>query len=137
MSKEDSKIEPQKIEMGDNHRPLGDDFKSEGQLTVDVFQDEDNIIVESTVAGVDPDDMEVNITNDSVSIRGKRKRKKEIEEKDFYYQELFWGDFSRTVILPHDIDPEESDANFSNGILTITMPILKKRKAKKVKVKSE
>ncbi|MEX1014446.1 MAG: Hsp20/alpha crystallin family protein [Candidatus Paceibacterota bacterium] len=128
---------PKEIELGEHHESLEKDFKSEGQLTVDVYHDEDNVIVESTVAGVDPDEIEVNITNDSVTIKGRRKREKKIEDKDFYYQELFWGDFSRTIILPHDVDPEESEASFSNGVLVVTMPIFKKKKAKKVKVKAE
>lgn len=130
-----SKSVPEKIEIGKKGLIKEDDFEEEGQLTVDVYQDGDNIVVESTVAGVEPRDLEVNITNDSVTIRGVRKRDKEIKEKDFYYQELFWGTFSRTVILPHDVDPEKSEAVFSNGILRVTMPVLKKRKAKKVEVR--
>lgn len=130
-----SKSVPEKIEIGKKGLIKEDDLEEEGQLTVDVYQDGDNIVVESTVAGVEPRDLEVNITNDSVTIRGVRKRDKEIREKDFYYQELFWGTFSRTVILPHDVDPEKSEAVFSNGILRVTMPVLKKRKAKKVEVR--
>jgi len=110
--------------------------ETEGQLTVDVYQDGDDIVVESTVAGVDPDDLEVNITTDAVTIRGQRERGSEVKEKDFYYQECFWGRFSRTVILPHEVDPEDSAATLTNnGVLTIRMPRLKKNKAKKLKVK--
>jgi HSP20 family protein len=107
----------------------------EGQLTVDVYQDTDNIIVQSTVAGVGADDLEVNITNESVTIRGKRERTEKIAEKDYFYQECFWGKFSRSIILPVEIDPEESVAIVKNGVLTITMPKANKRKAKKLKVK--
>ena len=62
----------------------------EGTLTVDVFEDSENIIVQSTIAGVGEEDLEVNITNESVTIRGKRERKEKVEEKDYFYQELFW-----------------------------------------------
>lgn len=116
-----------------------DDFdiedEAEGQLTVDVYQDTDNIIVQSTVAGVDPENLEVNITNESVTVRGKRERMEKISEKDYFYQECFWGRFSRSIILPVEVDPEESIANLKNGVLTITMPKMNKRKAKKLKVK--
>ncbi len=110
--------------------------ETEGQLTVDVYRDGDDIVVESTVAGVDPDNLEVNITTDAVTIRGKRGRETEVKEKDFFYQECFWGRFSRTVILPDEVNPEESEATLTNnGVLRVRMPRLKKNKAKKLKVK--
>lgn len=116
-----------------------DDFdieeEAEGQLTVDVFQDENNILVQSTVAGVDKDELEVNITNESVTIRGKRERAEKISEKDYFYQECFWGRFSRSIILPVEVDPESSTAALKNGVLTITMPKINKKRAKKLTVK--
>ncbi len=107
----------------------------EGQLTVDVFQDNDNIMVQSTVAGASPEDLEINITNESVTIKGKRERTETVEDKDYFYQECFWGRFSRSIILPQEVDPEKSVASLKNGILTIKMPKLDRKKAKKVKVK--
>ncbi len=113
-------------------------FESEGQLTVDVYQDGDDLVVESTVAGVEPDDLEIDIMGDSVTIRGKREREKIIEETDYFYQECFWGRFSRSVILPEEVDPEKSKATLSkSGILTIRMPKLRKKKGKKVTVKAD
>lgn len=109
--------------------------EAEGQLTVDVYQDKDNIIVQSTVAGVAPEDLEVNITNESVTVRGKRERMERIEDKDYFYQECFWGRFSRSIILPIEVNPEESTAVLKNGVLTITMPKMSKRRAKKLKIK--
>lgn len=111
--------------------------EAEGQLTVDVYQDKDNIIVQSTVAGVEPDDLEINITNESVTVRGKREKVQKIEDKDYYYQECFWGRFSRSIILPAEVDPESSKASLKNGVLTISMPKLVKKKAKKLKVKMD
>ena len=107
----------------------------EGQLTVDVFQDDENIIVQSTVAGVNPDDLEINITSESVTVKGKREKSEVVEEKDYFYQECFWGSFSRSIILPQEVDPEKSNAALKNGILTIKMPKLDRKKAKKLKVK--
>lgn len=109
--------------------------EAEGQLTVDVYQDKDAIVVQSTVAGVNPDDLEINITNESVTIRGRREKIEKIEDKDYFYQECFWGRFSRSIILPVEIDPEDSTAVLKNGVLTIKMPKIVRRKAKKLKVK--
>lgn len=107
----------------------------EGRLMVDVFEDGDDIIVQSAVAGARDADIDVHITGDSVTIRGKRERTHEVKEKDYLYQECFWGQFSRTVILPEDVNPEKAAATLKNGILTIRMPRASKQKTKKVKVK--
>ncbi len=111
--------------------------EGEGTLTVDVYEDGDDIVVQSTVAGVEDDKLEVNITTESVTIRGERERSDKVSDKDYFYQELFWGTFSRTVILPHEVDPEKSSASLKNGILTIKMPKLDRAKAKKLKVKAD
>jgi HSP20 family protein len=111
--------------------------EGEGTLTVDVYEDGDDIVVQSTVAGVEDDKLEVNITTEAVTIRGERKRQNEISDKDYYYQELFWGPFSRSVILPHEVDPEHSSASLKNGILTIRMPKLDRAKGKRLKVKAD
>ncbi|MDP3974906.1 MAG: Hsp20/alpha crystallin family protein [Candidatus Jorgensenbacteria bacterium] len=108
---------------------------AEGQLTVDVYQDGDAIVVQSTVAGVKPEDVEVSITPESVSVRGKRARSTAVEEKDYFYQECFWGSFSRSIILPYEVDPDKSTATIKEGVLTVKMPKLNRQKAKKVKVK--
>lgn len=107
----------------------------EGQLTVDVYQTKDAIVVQSTVAGVDPEDLEINITNESVTIHGSREKIERVEEKDYFYQECFWGKFSRSIILPQEVDPEKSTASIKSGILIIRMPKLNRRKAKKLKIK--
>jgi len=108
---------------------------ADGQLTIDVYQDGDAIVVQSTVAGVKPEDVEVSITPESVSIRGKRERTTQVDEKDYFYQECFWGSFSRSIILPYEVDPDKSTATIKDGVLTVKMPKLNRQKAKKVKVK--
>lgn len=132
-----SKSEPKKLEI-EQGEGLGDidiGDESEGTLTVDVYKDGDNLVVESAVAGVSPDDLDINITNESVTIRGRRKKERKVDEKDFFYQELFWGSFSRSIILPYEVDPEKSRASFKDGVLKIVMPRLDKKKAKKLRVK--
>lgn len=108
---------------------------AEGRLTVDVYQTDDEIIIQSAVAGVSVDDLEINITNESVSIRGERQRTETVDEKNYFYQECFWGKFSRVIILPQEVDPERSHAALKNGVLTIRLPKLERQKAKKIKVK--
>ncbi|MEK7506039.1 MAG: Hsp20/alpha crystallin family protein [Patescibacteria group bacterium] len=119
-----------KVRTGDGKGPE----KDEGTLTVDVFEDGDYFIVESTIAGAKDEDLEINITNESVSIRGRRERKEEVKEKDYFYQELFWGAFSRSIILPQEVDPENSTAALKNGILTIRMPKMNRQRSKKLRV---
>lgn len=111
------------------------DEETEGQLTIDVYQDGDDVVVQSTVAGVAPEDLDIHITNESVAIRGERQKSETVEDKDYFYQECFWGKFSRSVILPVEVDPEKSTATVKNGVLTIRMPKMNRQKAKKVKVK--
>jgi len=106
----------------------------EGQLTVDVYQTEDDIVIRSTIAGVTADDLDISISQDMVAIKGSRKPDQKIAEDNFYYQELYWGPFSRTIILPEDIDADGAKASMKNGVLTIKMPKLSKARVKKVKV---
>lgn len=109
----------------------------EGQLTIDVFQDEDNIYVQSAVAGVDPDNLDINITKEAITIRGKREKTQDIREHDYVYQECFWGTFSRSVVLPEEVDPDKSTASLKNGILTVKMPKFSRKKGKNLKVKAD
>jgi HSP20 family protein len=110
--------------------------QEEGQLTVDVYQTEDDIVIMSAIAGVTADDMDIAITNDMVTIKGKRSFDRAIDESDYYYQELYWGPFSRSIILPEDIDVEKANASMKNGVLTIRLPKLAKSRMKKVKISS-
>lgn len=106
----------------------------DGQLTVDVYQTEDDIVVQSTIAGVDQNDVDISVTNDMVTIRGKRTSQEKIRSSDYYYQELFWGPFSRSIILPEDVDSDNAKASMKNGLLTIRLPKLSKSRTKKVKI---
>lgn len=112
---------------------LGGDI--EGQLTIDVYQTEEEILVESTIAGVEPKDIDIDVTSDSVTIRGERQRNTEISEMDYFYQECFWGKFSRSVILPQEVDPDKAYSELKNGVLTVHLPKIHKDKARKVPVK--
>jgi len=109
----------------------------EGELTVDVFQTPDEIIIQSTVAGVKPDELDVTITQDMVTLKGKRQKAQEISEKDYFYQELYWGSFSRSILLPQEVDADAAQATLKNGLITIRLPKLDKARTQRLKVKME
>lgn len=108
--------------------------EAEGQLTIDVHQTPTHIIVESTIAGVKEDDLDIEITSESVTIRGVRAHEEEIKDEDYIYQECFWGRFSRSVILPQEVDPDKAEATLKNGVLKIKLPKINREKSKKLKV---
>lgn len=107
----------------------------EGQLNIDMYQTRDNVIIKSTIAGVRPEDIDITVANDMVTIKGSRKKEEQIPQDDYFYQECYWGNFSRSVIIPVDIDSETIEADLKDGILTVIIPKAAKAKTKKVKVK--
>ena len=113
------------------------DEEYEGQLSVDVYQTADEIVIKSTIAGVKPEDLDVTINNDMVTIKGKREDSKEVSEENYFYQECYWGGFSRSIILPVEVKAEEAKAQLKNGVLTIRLPKAKKSKAVSVKISEE
>jgi HSP20 family protein len=123
---------PQKAQKETNEEWLSD---FEGQLNIDMYQTKDNVIIKSTIAGVRPEDIDITVANDMVTIKGSRKKEEMISGDDYFYQECYWGNFSRSVIIPVDIDSEEIEADLKDGILTVIIPKAAKAKTKKVKVK--
>lgn len=114
-------------------------FEQEGQLAVDVFQTEGEIYVQSAIAGVSVQDIDITIENDTIIIRGTREKPIDLapksEVKDYFYQECYWGPFSRQIILPAEVDSSKVEAVMKNGILTVKVPKILKEFKKKVSVK--
>ena len=108
--------------------------EAEGQLAIDVYQTENDIVLKSTIAGVKPEDLDITIEEDMVTIKGSRKKDEEVHMGSYLYQECYWGPFSRSVILPMEIDSEQAQASFKSGVLTIRLPKLAKHKKKKITV---
>jgi len=108
----------------------------DGELTVDVYQTPEMIVVKSMIAGVRPEDLDVSITRDMVTIRGKREEERIAREEDYFARELYWGSFSRTISLPEEIDVDESEAVEKHGLLILKLPKLDKKKQSKLKVKT-
>jgi len=115
---------------------INDNYE-EGQLSIDVYQTPKSIVVKSTIAGVKPEDIDISINNDMLTIRGKREEKETIEEDDYLYRECYWGSFSRSIILPVEVKPEEIEAVLENGVLTVFLPKSKSSKQISVKVKEK
>lgn len=112
------------------------DEEPAGELAVDVYQTPTHIVIKAMIAGVKPDDLDVSITRDLITIRGKRERHTEGTAGDFFFQELYWGAFSRTIVLPQEVEIEEAEATEKHGLLTIRLPKLDKGRQAKLKVKS-
>ena len=91
----------------------------EGQLSVDVYEDEDNIIIKSTIASIKSEDIDISINNEMIPIKGRRQQNETIAEENYYYQECYWGGFSRSIILPVEIQADKVDASLKNGVLKI------------------
>jgi HSP20 family protein len=108
----------------------------EGHLTVDTYQTPSEIVVKTMVAGVKPDDLDVSIARNSVTIRGKRSEEKTVADHDYFYKELYWGSFTRTIELPEEIDVDEAEAMEKYGMLILRLPKLDKNRQTRLKVKA-
>ncbi len=107
----------------------------EGQLAVDVYQTDTELIIRSTIAGVKPEDLDISIESDTVLIRGNRTQSAESAEKNYFYQECYWGPFSRQIIMPEETDPSRAEASMKEGVLTIRIPKIERKKKRKIAVK--
>lgn len=131
--------EPKKLtvkgENGKKDASWMEEENDEAELTVDVYQTQSEVIVQTMVAGVRPEDLELTLSRDMITIRGKREESRIIEEENYFAKELYWGAFSRTILLPTEVDPEEAEAIEKHGLLTIKLPKVDKDKKTSVKVK--
>lgn len=110
--------------------------EQDGELPVDMYHTGDAIVIRALVAGVSPDDLDIAITRDMVTIRGVREEYKEAPDDDYYHRELFWGSFSRTLLLPEEVLIDEADAQEKHGLLEIKLPKVDKERSTRLKVKS-
>ncbi len=120
---------------GSTENNTSPDDGAEGQLTIDVYQTDEAIVIKSTIAGVKPEDLDVAINNDMVTIKGERKNEEDVPDGNYYYQECYWGPFSRSILLPVDIIADKSEASLKNGILTIKLPKADTTRIKKIQVR--
>lgn len=113
----------------------GENF--DGQLAVDVYQTAKDIVIKSTIAGVRPEDIDIAINNDMVTIKGYRRQDDTVDDDQYFYRECYWGGFSRSIILPVDIIEDRVRASLKNGVLTIVLPKAGKAKVQVIPVADE
>lgn len=114
---------------------MADDY--EGQLAIDAYQTDDDIVIKAPIAGVKPDDLEVSVTDDMVNIKGERQDIEAGSRDNYFCQECYWGTFSRSYVLPVAVDADKTEATLKNGVLTVRIPKLEKSRARNVQVISQ
>lgn len=111
--------------------------EEEGQLAIDAYQDEDNVVIKAPIAGVNTEDLEIQITDEVVTVKGQRKNESESARENYFVQECYWGSFMRSYILPVPVDAAKAEASMRNGILTIKIPKQEKTKTRVLTVNVE
>lgn len=106
-----------------------------GDLPVDMYQTANDIVIKATIPGVKPEEVDISITGDTLTIKGEHKEKKEIKQEDYLYREHRYGTFSRSIPIPVQVKAERAEAVFENGVLTLTLPKAEEVKPKQIKVK--
>lgn len=109
----------------------------EGQLAIDSYETDDELIIKAPVAGVGKDDLDIQVTDTQVTIRGNREDSHQLDADNFFLQECYWGTFSRTFELPFAVESKQAKASIKNGLLTIRLPKSETARGRKLKVESE
>ncbi len=112
------------------------DEESDGELAVDVYETPHHIVIKALIAGVEKEDLEISLSRDMVTLKGSRSTESAIDDGDYFHKELYWGSFSRTVLLPQEVDIEKAEATEDRGLLTIRLPKIDKSRQAKLRVKS-
>lgn len=128
--------QPPKLEPK-NTRAKKESAVAEGELAVDVYQTENDLIIQAAIAGVQASVLDIAFEDDMLIISGERQKPESEQTTSYLYQECYWGPFSRKIILPEEIDVSKAEAAIKQGILTIKAPRIPKRKVKKIVVKEE
>jgi HSP20 family protein len=105
-----------------------------GDLAVDLYEENGNVIAKMNLPGVKPDELDITLENDTLVITGRREEEKKTEEKDYYHKEIRRGSFSRSVSLPKSVNAEATEARYDGGVLVVTMPIVKGAEEKATKI---
>lgn len=108
----------------------------EGELALDMYVTPDSIVVRTMIPGVKKEDIDIALSRDSLTLKGKRVEENRVADQDYYHRELYWGSFIRTVELPHEIDIEHAEAAEKDGMLVLTLPRVDKGRQTKLKIRS-
>jgi len=101
---------------------------------VDIYENGDNLVLKAELAGINPDDVEIRVENNTLYLKGKRKFEKEVKEQNYHRVERSYGTFARSFSLPNSVDADKVAANFKDGVLTLTMPKKEEAKPKTIKI---
>ena len=112
-------------------------FEGYGVFDLDMYQNENEVVIEASIPGVDPDDINITIAGEVLTIKGEVKQEKESKSADYHVQERKYGSFSRSITLPTQIVAEKANAEFKNGILKLTLPKAEEVKPKTITVKAK
>ncbi len=129
---------------GERHAHIstkGESWKDEaedvgGELAVDVYQTTEAIVIKAFIAGVQPNSVDISLTRETLTVSGTRSDEKEVEEDGYFQRELYWGSFSRTILLPEEVDVDLAEASEKHGILMIRLPKINKARQTKLKVRT-
>ncbi len=105
--------------------------------TLDIYQTPNEVVVKAALPGLKPEDVSIDITGETLTIKGESKTKQEVKEEDYLYQERRYGAFSRSVVLPSGLKPDKAEATMEDGVLTLTIPKAEEVKPKAIKVKAK
>lgn len=115
---------------------LAEEAEHIGELSVDVYETQNEIVLKALVAGVQPANIDINLTRDMITLKGTREEHTEVTEENYFHKELFWGGFSRSIVLPEEVDVDSADASIAHGILVIRLPKINKGRQTKIKVRA-
>lgn len=104
-------------------------------LPVDVYETKDSLVIKASTPGVKPDDIDISISGDSLTIRGETRSEEEVKKEDYFRQERRYGTFARSVRLPGSLKTDGAEASFDNGVLTLTIPKAEEARPREIKIK--
>jgi len=106
-------------------------------LDLDVYQTADDVVVKASLPGIKPEEVDISLTGDILTIKGEHKEEKEVKEQNYIHKERRHGTFSRSIQVPASVKSDKAEAVFENGVLTLTLPKAEEEKPRQIKVKAK
>lgn len=108
-----------------------------GALAVDMYETEDAVVVKSAIPGIKPEDIDITVTGDTLTIKGETKFEEEVKEENYVRREMRYGSFVRSLPVPVSVVADKAEAEFENGVLTLTLPKAEEVKPKAIQIKAK
>lgn len=122
----------------DNHNLTNFSLANLGwDLAIDVFEENGNVVAKMSLPGIKPEEVDLSVDEENLTVSGRREEEKEVNKKEYYSKEIRRGSFSRTISLPKQVDPAKAEAKYSDGVLMVSMPVVKGVPQKTFKIKIE